>query len=99
LLFIEEELNPQDETKGSSPSPGAHLEEISTCFKAHDSKREAVVGLEERGLQINAGKTPDVVAVDEEEQEEAKKLDYESLDRLIDSQYLGIFLGNGSGQG
>ena len=53
----------------------------------------------ERGLQINAGKTPDVVAVDEEEQEEAKKLDYESLDRLIDSQYLGIFLGNGSGQG
>jgi hypothetical protein len=41
--------------------------------------------LEERGLQINAAKTPDAVAVDEEDQEEAKKLDYEALDRLIDS--------------
>jgi hypothetical protein len=35
---------------------------------------------------MNAAKTPDAVAVDEEDQEEeAKKLDYEVLDRLIDS--------------
>jgi hypothetical protein len=46
----------------------------------------AVVGLGERGLQINAAKTPDAIEVDEEDQgEEAKKLDYEALDRLIDS--------------
>jgi hypothetical protein len=28
--------------EGSNPSPGAHLEEISMCFKAHGCEREAI---------------------------------------------------------
>src|ERR671914_1569154 len=28
--------------EGSNPSPGAHLEEISICFKAHGCEREAI---------------------------------------------------------
>jgi hypothetical protein len=29
--------------EGSNPSPGAHLEEISVCFKAHGCRKEATV--------------------------------------------------------
>jgi hypothetical protein len=50
--------------EGSNPSPGAHLEEISVCFKAHGCEGEAtVVGLGERGRrEIYAAKTRDVAA-------------------------------------
>jgi hypothetical protein len=67
--------------EGSNPSPGAHLREISAGFKTHGCERETtvVVGLGERGLQLNAAKTLDVVA-----EEETKKMDYHALDRLID---------------
>ena len=36
-------INPHDESKGSNPSPGAHLGEISTCFKAHGYWSKAAV--------------------------------------------------------
>jgi hypothetical protein len=70
--------------EGSNPSPGAHLREISAGFKTRGCERKAteVVGLGERGLQLNAAKTSDVVAA---EKEETKKMGYHALDRLIDS--------------
>jgi hypothetical protein len=53
-------------------------------FKTHGCEREPaeVEGLGERGLQLNAAKTCDVVLPAEVE---AKKIDYETLGRLIDS--------------
>jgi hypothetical protein len=66
--------------EGSNPSPGAQLEQISVCFKAQGDEREARVAGLGKGRQINSAKTWDVAAA-----EEAKKIDYEALDRLIDS--------------
>jgi hypothetical protein len=61
-------MNPHLTNKGSNPSPGAHLWKISTGFKTHGCEREAttVVGLGERGLQLNTAKTWDVIAAEGE---------------------------------
>lgn len=77
--------------EGSNPSPGAHLGEISECFKAHGYMRKArrvvVAGLgEKRGRrqqQVDTAKSMDVTVAAQEE--ETKRIEYEALDRLIDS--------------
>jgi hypothetical protein len=45
-LLIKGVVSPDDEIKGSSPSPGAPHEDISTCFKPQRLKKE----ITEQGL-------------------------------------------------
>jgi hypothetical protein len=76
--------------EGSNPSPGAHLEEISVCFKTDGCRREPkVVKVGTRRRRMNAA-TPSlndtITAAQEEKEEQARtEEDYRSLDRLIDS--------------
>ena len=80
--------------EGSNPSPGAHLEEISVCFKTDGCGREpkAVKAVTRRQRRINASSSlNDATTVvtsspTQEKQARTEGQDYEaSLDRLIDS--------------
>ena len=84
-------MNPHLTNKGSSPSPGAHLWESSTCFKTDGCKREtkALKVKMRRQQRMNAAAsfndTAVVTALSQEKQAKTERQeDYESLDHVID---------------
>jgi hypothetical protein len=90
--------------EGSNPSPGAHLEEISVCFKTYECeiKAKAVnTGTKRRRLRyMNAAASFNDVTISvtssiQEKQARTEEQDCGSLDRLVDS-ITKIFQGKAS---
>lgn len=54
MLYMKKRLNPHDEIKGSSPSPGAYFEEPSISLKAlaGESRVEEVTTTMDNGLTV-----------------------------------------------
>jgi hypothetical protein len=78
--------------EGSNPSPGAHLREISACFKTDGWERKTKVvkaptrrRLRRMNAAVSFNDTAVVTAAEEEKQARTEGEDYEALDRIIDS--------------